>query len=72
LTRARIGAILLFMTNHSNARKRPLPEERLEVILPADLKLKAQQAAQAAKLPLRVYARLALEKQIQESATAAA
>ena len=40
--------------------------------MPAALKAKAQECAQAAKMPLRVYARLALEKQIQESATAAA
>jgi predicted DNA binding CopG/RHH family protein len=43
-------------------RKRPLPEERIELVVPAELKTKARERARKEKLPLQVFIRLALEK----------
>jgi hypothetical protein len=42
----------------------------MELVVPAELKAKAREHAAKAKLPLQVFVRLALEKQMQEVAAA--
>jgi len=42
----------------------------MELIVPAELKARAREQAARAKLPLQVFVRLALEKQMQEASAA--
>lgn len=46
----------------SSNRKRPSPDERLELIVPAHLKRAIVERAEAERLPARVLVRLAVER----------
>lgn len=45
-------------------RKRPLPEERLQLVVPAELKKRFQALALKEKIPMQVLIRLAMEKKL--------
>jgi hypothetical protein len=53
--------------SYSRNRKRPLPTERLELVMPAELKTYIHERAQEAKLPMQVFVRLVLEKHMKEN-----
>jgi hypothetical protein len=50
------------LKSYSRNRKRPLPTERLELVMPAELKTQIHEHAQKEKLPMQVFVRLVLEK----------
>jgi len=66
-TRVRIGDNIRVMdaTRRSN-RKRPSPDERIEIIVPAPMKAAAAEIAAREKLPLRIFVRRALEREMRE------
>jgi len=47
-------------------RKRPSPEERIELVVPASLKDEARERADAAKMSLAMFVRMALLREIRE------
>ena len=65
-TRVQIGDSIRDMDAPRSNRKRPSPNERIEIIVPAPLKAAAAELAAREKLPLRIFVRRALEKEMQE------
>ncbi len=65
------SCILRIMTTDSKNRKWPSTDERIGLVVPPLLKKRAMERARQERLPLQVFVRLAIEKQLQESTIAA-
>jgi predicted DNA binding CopG/RHH family protein len=60
------------MTTDSKNRKWPSTDERIGLVVPPSLKQRAVERARQERLPLQVFVRLAIEKQLQQESTIAA